>query len=184
VEDHVAVDEALGVEDGLAAVDARGLGEDHEAVAGLDLAPKADIFHASEADESVLVEPDFMAVERAKLSGGLAHQDARHQGVMGHVAADPEFVVADVLVADDQVLVAVDVDDGGELLHLEPLGVSLADRFLVVEDVTGVDRGGIDHRDGRHANSSFRADFNRHRARRGHSDCDSKVKGRPDDAPR
>ena len=81
-----------------------------------------------------------MAVIAGKLRRGLADQDAGHQRVAGDVAADPELVRLDVLVADDQVLFGVDRDDRRQLLHLEALGVALADPLLIDQDTRGVNR--------------------------------------------
>ena len=77
---------------GLAAVDPDRLRDEHEPVAGPDLAAEADVLHAAEADEARLVQLDGVAVVARELRGRLAHQDAGHQRIVGHVAADPELV--------------------------------------------------------------------------------------------
>src|SRR5208337_4845219 len=64
---------------------------------------------------------------------------------------DPELVGRDVLVADDQLVLLVDQHDRGQLLHLEALWVVTIDSFPVGEDTRGVDRGGVDQGDWRHA---------------------------------
>ena len=131
------------------------LGDEDEPVAGPDLAAEADVLHAAEADEAVLDELDVVAVIARELRGGLADQDARHQRVVGHVAADPELVGLDVLVADDQMLVGVDRDDRRQLLHLEPLRIAPTDPLPIDQDTGGVDRRGIDQGNRRHSRTSF-----------------------------
>ena len=131
---HVVVDEPLGLEDRLATMDADRLGDEHEVVPRSDLAAEADILQAAESDEVDLVELDVMAIIARELRGRLADQYAGHEGIVGHVAADPELVGGDVLVADDQVFLGVDRHDRRQLLHLEALGVAPADGVLIGQD--------------------------------------------------
>ncbi len=98
---------------------------------------------------------DDVAIEAGELRGGLADQDAGHERIVGHVAPDPELVGLDVLVADDQVLGRVEVDDRRQLLHLEPLGIAPANRLPVGNDTRGVERRGVDQGDRRHSQTSF-----------------------------
>ena len=110
---------------GLAAVDAAGLRDQDQPIAGADLAPEADVLHPAEADDAPFGQVDHVAIIAGELGGGLADQDAGHERIVGHVAADPELVGLDVLIADDQVFRRVEVDDRRQLLHLEPLGVGI-----------------------------------------------------------
>ena len=113
---------------GVPAMEPDGLGDQHEPVARPDLAAEPDVLHAAEGDEALLEQLGLSAEEARKLRGRLAHQHARHERVVGHVAPHPELVGLDVLVADDQLVLDVDVDDRRELFHLEPLRV-VAARF-------------------------------------------------------
>ena len=131
-----------------------GLSNDHQAVARPDLAPKPNVLHPAEAEEPLVGDPIQVTVEATNLGGRLADQDARHQRIVGHVAADPELVPANVLVTDDLMVVVVDVDDRGQLLHLVTLRVDGADRLLVEHHSSGIERGGVDQGDGRHAEMS------------------------------
>ena len=107
------------------------------------------------ADEALLVQPDLPAEKAGELRGRLADQDARHQGVIGHVAAHPELVGLDVLVADDQLVLDVEMDDRRELFHLEPLRIATADPLPIDQNARGVDGGGVDQGRWRHARVSF-----------------------------
>ena len=82
-------------------------------------------------------------------------EHARQERIFGHVAAHPEFAGLDVLVADHQLVLEVEVDDRRELLHLEPLGIAAANSFPIDENTRGVDGGGVDQRHWRHARFSF-----------------------------
>src|SRR5208337_894695 len=148
---HVRFHEALDLEDRLAAVQPDALADQHQAVAGADLAAKANFLHSAEADKTDLEQSRGLAVIARELGGGLAYEDAGHERVIGHVAPDPELVGRDVLVADDQLVLPVDQHDRGQLLHLEALWVVTIDSFPVGEDTRRVDRGGVDQGDWRHA---------------------------------
>src|SRR5262249_20456140 len=67
-----------------------------------------------------------------------------------HVAARPELVAAHVLVADDDVLLLIDEDDGVELLHLVPLRVELAQLLAVGDHPSQVDLLGAQDQFGWH----------------------------------
>src|SRR5262249_55745744 len=69
--------------------------------------------------------------------------------------AHPELIGGHVLVADDHLVLKVEVDDRSELFHLEPLRVRAANCFPVGQDAGGVDGGGIDQGRWRHARGSF-----------------------------
>src|SRR5207249_738499 len=79
--------------------------------------------------------------------------DARQQRVARHVAAGPELVGGHVLVAGDDVLRRIDVDDGGELFHLEALRVDAADGVLVGDDAAEVEAGRVQVQGGWHGKS-------------------------------
>src|SRR5207237_6219864 len=123
MEDHGAADETLHVEDDLPAVELEALADHHQAIAGPDLAAKADVLHAAEAQEIAVDQTLGRRIIGADLGGRLAHEHAGHQWIARHVAAHPELVGADVLVANDDLRARVDVDDRVELLHLEALRV-------------------------------------------------------------
>ena len=94
VVDHVGADEPLAVEDRLAAMEPERLGDQHEPVAGPDLATEPHVLHAAKGDEIPRCGAGSGGKEARELRGRLADQDARHQRIVGHVAADPELVVA------------------------------------------------------------------------------------------
>jgi hypothetical protein len=71
------------------------------------------------------------------------------------MSAYPEFAGVDVLVADYHLVLEVEVHDGRELLHLEPLGIAAANAFPIDENSRGVDGGGVNQRRWRHARYSF-----------------------------
>src|SRR5262249_22064238 len=71
VEDHIAADEALALEDGMPAMQPLALADEHEPVAGPDLAAEPDVLHAAEGDEALRVQADPAAVEAGELGGGL-----------------------------------------------------------------------------------------------------------------
>ena len=56
-----------------------------------------------------LDQPDIPAEEAAELRGRLAHQHAGHEWVIRHMPAHPELIGPDVLVADDELVLGVDV---------------------------------------------------------------------------
>src|SRR5262249_17930176 len=114
-----------------------------------------DVLHPAEADESRLAEPGRLAEATRELGGCLADQDSGHKRKVGHVAADPELVGEDVLVADDQLAIHVQVHDRRELLHLEPLRVVPANPVPVEDDTRRVDRLGVDQGRWRHPRMSF-----------------------------
>ena len=89
-------------------MDASPLPDQHQAVPWLDGAAKAYVFHAAEAEEFAGKEFGVADIIRAELRRRLADQYAGKQRIAGDVPADPEFVVAHILVADDQVLFCID----------------------------------------------------------------------------
>ena len=116
---------------------------------------KRHVFHAPETDEAFLDQPDVSAQEAAKLRRCLAHQHAGQERVIRHVAAHPEFIVPDVLVADDDFVLGVDEDDRGELHHLETLRIVPRDPLTIDQNVRRVNGCGVDQRHWRHARGSF-----------------------------
>src|SRR5262249_31455828 len=76
-----------------------------------------------------------------------------------HMPPHPEFIGADILVADDQLLLDVDMDDRRQLLHFEPLRIRAADADLIDEYPRGVDGTGIDQSHRRDARISFLVAF-------------------------
>jgi hypothetical protein len=66
------------------------------------------------------------------------------------MAADPEFFLAHILVTRNQVLAGIYVHDGRELFHLVPLGVDLANGFLVCLDGIQIEAGRVEMHFGRH----------------------------------
>ena len=131
-EDHLPFDEALEVVFGepiLAQL--CELRDQHETATGIDRCSKADFVHAAEA-EVIAAQNFVLASEKAReLRGTLAQHNAGHQRVFGHVAANPKFIVCDILVANDQPRLRVDMHHGGELFHLVALRVDLANFFEI-----------------------------------------------------
>src|SRR5262249_45522177 len=119
------------------------------------LAAEAHVLHAAKADKSATEKPDVPAVEAAKLRGGLAHEYSREQRVLRHMTAHPELIRFHILVADDQLVLDVDKGDGGELDHLEALGIIAADSLTIGQDVRRIDGFGVDQWRWRHARGSF-----------------------------
>ncbi len=84
------------------------------------------------------------------------------------MASAPEFVLGQILVADDQIRIGVDMDDGRELLHFEALRVEASDLFLIGKDRVQVELAGRDDGDGWHdARSPPGAVWRPRHARRG-----------------
>jgi hypothetical protein len=99
---------------------------DDQSITDVDRASKPDIFHAAEAEKVAGQQLILAGVETGQLSGTLTKDHSRHEGIFGHVAADPELICGDVLVTDDTVFNAIDVHYGRQLLHFEPLWICLA----------------------------------------------------------
>src|SRR5262249_12949293 len=131
VKDHGVADETLDVEDRLPPVQLHRLGDEHEPVADVDDTAEANVLHAAEADKVALEQPVAEGEVAGELRRRLADHDARHERVARHVPAHPELVRTHVLVAGDDVVDRVLVDDGVELLHLEALRIDLAYGLLI-----------------------------------------------------
>src|SRR5207245_277248 len=102
VKDHVRLDEALNVANGMAAMIAEHLTNQDQTVPGMHDPAKTDVIHAKEADKVAVQQTLRDHVVRTKLSSGLTHQNAGQERIAGHVATNPKLVAANVLVARDQ----------------------------------------------------------------------------------
>ena len=80
VEDHVRADEALALEDGVPAMQPLALADEHEPVAGADLAAEPDVLHAAEGDESLGVQADL---PQKKLESCAAASQMSTPGISG-----------------------------------------------------------------------------------------------------
>ncbi len=78
-----------------------------------------------------------MHVVAAQLGGCFAHDHARHERHSRHVAADPELIGCDILVARKYRFQIV-VDDCRKLLHFEALRVVATDSLAVDQDAVQV----------------------------------------------
>src|SRR6202011_5703175 len=140
---HRVANESLDIEDGLSAVELDGFADQNEAVAGPHRAAKADIFEAPEADEIALHQAVGGDVVTAQLRRRLAHEHAGQKRIIGHVAAQPEFVRLHVLVTNDDMLGGIDVDDCSQLLHFKALWIDLTNSFLIADDAGQIQTGWI-----------------------------------------
>jgi hypothetical protein len=82
---------------------------------------------------------------RAHLSGGFTHDDTRHESRAGHVSGNPEFFVRDIVVASADVLLAIVIDDGGQVLHIAALRIDLPNRLDIRHDMRIVELVGFDN---------------------------------------
>src|SRR5438132_4611078 len=153
MEGHDRADEALDVEDGLAAVQLDALADQDQTIAGADGTAETDVLQSAEADEITLHETLRDSVIAAQLGRRLAHQYARHEWIIGHVPAHPELIHTNIPVAGDDTVNGIQVDDRRQLLHLEALGIDFADRFLIGQYVSQIQPRRIEMQFGWHGNS-------------------------------
>ena len=87
----------------------------------------------AETDESLPADI-FSGVEAGQLRAGFDHEDAGQKRSAGDVSGHPEFIVANVLVADDFALGGLSINDGVQVLHVAALRIAFADRRLIEDD--------------------------------------------------
>lgn len=130
LEDHLAIDHALGKTDETAGAILDEFSHDVQSRRWSDNAAKLDVVDATKTDETVVVV-DTLDGKAGQLGGGLDHEDAGHEGTAGYVAADPEFALGDVFVTENSDIIAVFINDAVQLAHFVAMRVYLFDRFGV-----------------------------------------------------
>lgn len=98
--------------------------DQNHAHAGWNGLAELDAFNPAEADKAFPSEL-FPREEACALRGGLDHDDAGQEGSARDVPGDPEFVVADILEANDPF--GSEVDDPIEVQHVASLRVDPLD---------------------------------------------------------
>jgi hypothetical protein len=115
-----------------------------------DRAAEADVFEPPKTNEIPLQEALGRRVVRADLGSRFTHEHPRQERIIRHVASYPELFGLDVLVAGNDVMVAVDVHDAVQLLHLKSLRVHLPDRFKRGHDLGKIQASRVEVKFGRH----------------------------------
>jgi hypothetical protein len=134
-ENNSVIDDTLNVSGILAASHGSKMAEQIQPLARHHKCAKLRRFYTRKADKALNFKnmPDEKA---QKLSSRLNHNDTRHHRSSGYVAANPEFIFGDILVAQNQPFVFIEPEDAVKLLHLEILRIDLQNR-LPVEDRPG-----------------------------------------------
>ena len=131
-EDESVVDDALDVASIPAVLSGFGdVSEQVEPATWLDGGAKLGALDAAETDETGFFI-DLLDQEAEQLSGRFDLNDTWHERSVRDVASNPEFVVGDILEAQDRALVFIGPEDTVEVLHLETLRIDPADGFLVI----------------------------------------------------
>ncbi len=131
--------------DHAAPADVENFANDSEPVAWAEDASEADVVETAEAHHLAAQEVVAVGVVGADLGGGFAHDHARHERHVGHVAGVPKLVGREIAVADAEVGLGIVVDDRCELLHRVALMVMATDLFEVGNDVGVIDVCRVDN---------------------------------------
>ena len=151
MKNQCGTDITLNGELGKPTIDPYTLADQDETIAWSNGSTIARILDSAQPEQVVLQDAVRLRVNGRELGGGFDHQYTGKNRITRHVPANPEFIVATILVSDCNVQFAIDVNHPVEHTHTVSMRINRFDRGNVVYDFTEIHLSGIENRDWGHA---------------------------------